>query len=141
MEWKDKLKCKITDLSESKVSVEITLFNEVSLGILYYENPKQGWSNKPIMPSRWRCVDAKVEGLYVYGGESLTPRDLMEWAQERVLEHRSKKSDKVEDKAPRQIEDDGSDEEPEDELPNLSDNFKDNIQSGEDQDDSNEDTE
>lgn len=93
------------------------------------------------MPTRWRCVDAKVEGLYVYGGESLTPRDLMEWAQERVLEHRSKKSDKVEDKAPRQIEDDGSDEEPEDELPNLSDNFKDNIQSGEDQDDSNEDTE
>ena len=90
MEWKDKLKCKITDLSESKVSVEITLFNEVSLGILYYENPKQGWSNKPIMPSRWRCVDAKVEGVRVWGGDDISPKDLMVWAQEKVYEYHSK---------------------------------------------------
>ena len=92
MEWKEKLSCKITDLSEDKVSVEITLLNEVSLGVLYYENPKQGWTNKPLMPQRWRCVDAKVEGLYVHGGESLTPRDLMEWAQDRVLEHKRKQT-------------------------------------------------
>ena len=92
MEWKEKLDCKITDLSEDKVTVEITLLNEVSLGILYYENPKQGWTNKPLMPQKWRCVDAKVEGLYVHGGESLTPRDLMEWAQEKVLEHKRKQT-------------------------------------------------
>lgn len=90
MEWREKLRATITDLSEDKVSVEITILNEVSLGILYYENPKLGWSKKPIMPTRWRCVDAKLEGLYVWGGESLTPRDLMEWAQERVLEHKGK---------------------------------------------------
>ena len=92
MEWREQLRCKITDLSVDKVSVEITLLNEVSLGVLYYENPKQGWSNKPIMPTRWRCVDAKIEGVYVYGGESLTPRDLMEWAQDRVLDHCGKKT-------------------------------------------------
>lgn len=88
MEWRDKLECKITDLSEDRVSVEITLLGDITLAILYYENPKSGWSNKPIMPDRWRCVDAKVEGLYVHGGESLTPRDLMEWAQEMVLLHK-----------------------------------------------------
>ena len=95
MEWREKLRATITDLSEDKVSVEITILNEVSLGILYYENPKFGWSKKPIMPTRWRCVDAKLEGLYVWGGESLTPRDLMEWAQQRVLEHKGKKLNDV----------------------------------------------
>jgi hypothetical protein len=95
MEWREKLRATITDLSEDKVSVEITILNEVSLGILYYENPKLGWSKKPIMPTRWRCVDAKLEGLYVWGGESLTPRDLMEWAQQRVLEHKGKKLNDV----------------------------------------------
>jgi hypothetical protein len=40
------------------------------------------------MSNKWRCVDAKIEGLYVHGGESLTPRDLMEWAQEKVYLHK-----------------------------------------------------
>ena len=141
MEWREQLRCKITDLSVDKVSVEITLLNEVSLGVLYYENPKQGWSNKPIMPTRWRCVDAKIEGVYVYGGESLTPRDLMEWAQDRVLEHLSKKTNKPQDQTPRQIEGNPPNENPKDELPELNQNLKDNVQSGKDQDDSNEDTE
>jgi hypothetical protein len=88
MEWKEKLDCIITDLSEDRVSVEITLLNEITLGILYYENPKSEWKTKPIMSNKWRCVDAKIEGLYVHGGESLTPRDLMEWAQEKVYLHK-----------------------------------------------------
>ena len=78
------LKADITMLSEDKVSVEIMLLNEVSLGVLYYERPKKGWTSKPIMPTKWRCVDAKVEGVYQHKGESITPTELMRWAQEEV---------------------------------------------------------
>jgi len=88
----EKLTCKIEDLSEDRVSVEILFEGKYSLGLLYYENPKVGWTNKPIMSERWRCVDAKVEGLYVVGGDSLTPRDIMVWAQEQVLLHKTKKN-------------------------------------------------
>ena len=36
------------------------------------------------MPTRWRCIDANVEGVYQWGGEKITPTDLMIWAQELV---------------------------------------------------------
>lgn len=76
----------VTVITEDRVAVEITLLNEVSLGVLYYERPKQGWVNKPIMPSKWRCVDANVEGVYQWGGEKITPTELIAWAQELVEE-------------------------------------------------------
>lgn len=76
----------VTIITEDRVAVEITLLNEVSLGVLYYERPKQGWVNKPIMPTRWRCVDANVEGVYQWGGEKITPTELIAWAQELVEE-------------------------------------------------------
>jgi hypothetical protein len=25
----------------------------------------------------WACVDAKVEGLYIYGGDNITPKDIV----------------------------------------------------------------
>lgn len=90
----------VTVITEDRVAVEITLLNEVSLGVLYFERPKLGWVNKPIMPTKWRCVDANIEGLKVHlseddesakGGvkisvKEFTPKDLMEWAQELVEE-------------------------------------------------------
>lgn len=76
----------MTVITEDRVAVEITLLNEVSLGVLYYERPKQGWVNKPIMPTKWRCVDANVEGVYQWGGEKITPTELIAWAQELVEE-------------------------------------------------------
>ena len=102
----DKLTCKIEDLSEDRVSVEILFEGKYSLGLLYYENPKVGWTNKPIMSERWRCVDANIEGLKVYLAEDnesakgrvkisvkeFTPKDLMVWAQEQVLLHKTKKN-------------------------------------------------
>ena len=78
------LKANITKLSDTRVAVEITFLNEVSLGVLYYEKPKSGWTNKPIMPTKWRCVDAKVEGVYQQRGDSVTPLELMKWAQKLV---------------------------------------------------------
>jgi hypothetical protein len=80
------LKGTVTVISEDRVAVEVTLLNEVSLGVLYYERPKHGWVNKPIMPTRWRCVDAKVEGVYQWGGEKITPTELIMWAQKLVEE-------------------------------------------------------
>ena len=80
------IKGTISVITEDRVAVEITLLNEVSLGVLYYERPKQGWVNKPIMPTKWRCVDANVEGVYQWGGEKITPTELIAWAQELVEE-------------------------------------------------------
>jgi len=90
----------ISVITEDRVAVEITLFNEVSLGVLYFERPKQGWVNKPIMPTKWRCVDANIEGLKVHLAEDnesakggvkisvneITPKQLVEWAQKLVEE-------------------------------------------------------
>lgn len=80
------IKGTISVITEDRVAVEITLLNEVSLGVLYFERPKQGWVNKPIMPTKWRCTDAKVEGVYQWGGEKITPTELIKWAQELVEE-------------------------------------------------------
>ncbi len=106
------IKGTISVITEDRVAVEITLLNEVSLGVLYFERPKQGWVNKPIMPSKWRCVDANIEGLKVHlseddksakGGvkisvKEFTPKDLMEWAQELVEENLKNKIKKEGDK-------------------------------------------
>ena len=81
------IKGTISVITEDRVAVEITLLNEVSLGVLYFERPKQGWVNKPIMPTKWRCTDAKVEGVYQWGGEKITPTELIKWAQELVEEN------------------------------------------------------
>ena len=84
MDIEKEIRGKVTRLSDTRVAVEITLLNEVSLGVLYFEKPKVGWVNKPIMPTKWRCIDAKVEGVYQYKGGSVTPTQLMKWAQDLV---------------------------------------------------------
>ena len=89
MNLNEKLKAVITPLTEDRISVEILLLSEASIGVLYYERPKKGWTNKPITPTRWRCVDANIEGVKVYQGEEITPLQLMGWAQERVYEFTS----------------------------------------------------
>ena len=80
------IKGTISVITEDRVAVEITLLNEVSLGVLYFERPKLRWVNKPIMPTKWRCTDAKVEGVYQWGGEKITPKELIDWAQKLVEE-------------------------------------------------------
>lgn len=99
MDITKEIRGEVTRLSDTRVAVEITLLNEVSLGILYFEKPKMGWTNKPILPTKWRCIDAKVEGVYQYKGNSITPTELMKWAQELVettlqKEHKDNNDDK-----------------------------------------------
>ena len=85
----------VTVITQDRVAVEVTLLNEVSLGVLYFEKPKQTWVNKPIMPTKWRCVDAKVEGVFQWGGEKVSPKELVEWAQELVEKHLKKEGEDV----------------------------------------------
>ena len=81
------IKGNVTRLNDTTAVVEITLLNEVSLGIIYFEKPKVGWVNKPIVPTKWRAIDAKVEGVYHYKKGSITPTQLVKWAQELVEQH------------------------------------------------------
>lgn len=69
-------------LSEGRIRLEV-YFKEEYVGIMYYEKPKKGWNVKPITPTMWVCVDAKVEGLYGKD-EAITPKDIVRMGQERI---------------------------------------------------------
>ena len=98
MDIRDNIRFNIETLDPNRVMVEVTLFNEMVLGILYFENPKTTWNKKPLLSKKWRCVDAKVEGLYVHGGEDITPKDIIRVCQDLVEEHLSNGGGKVYDK-------------------------------------------
>jgi len=81
--WKDMVVPKVEEIEEDRI--RITLHVEgMEIGILYFEKAKRGYVNKPILQEGWACVDAKVEGLYIYGGESVTPKELVAWCQELI---------------------------------------------------------
>jgi len=79
----DKLTYDINKLSEDRICVEVSV-SGVTLGLLYFEKPKRGWTNKPILPTKWGCVDAQVEGLYEYGGDNITPKQIVSYCQELI---------------------------------------------------------
>jgi hypothetical protein len=98
MDIRDNIRFNIETLDPNRVMVEVTLLGEMVLGILYFENPKQTWNKKPLLSKKWRCVDAKVEGLYVHGGEDITPKDIIRVCQDLVEEHLANGGGKVYDK-------------------------------------------
>jgi hypothetical protein len=98
MDIRDNIRFNIETLDPNRVMVEVTLLGEMVLGILYFENPKQTWQKKPLLSKKWRCVDAKVEGLYVHGGEDITPKDIIRVCQDLVEEHLANGGGKVYDK-------------------------------------------
>jgi hypothetical protein len=98
MDIRDNIRFNIETLDPNRVMVEVTLLGEMVLGILYFENPKQTWQKKPLLSKKWRCVDAKVEGLYVHGGEDITPKDIIRACQDLVEEHLANGGGKVYDK-------------------------------------------
>jgi hypothetical protein len=51
---------------------------------LYYEKAKKGWTNKPIMPQAWRCVEGKVFNPNIYEDGTVEPKDLVGWGQELI---------------------------------------------------------
>ena len=82
----DKLSYYISQLSEDRVCIEISV-SGVSLGLIYYERAKKSFNKKPVSMDRWVCVDANIEGLYVYGGENITPKDIMDHCQLLLKSH------------------------------------------------------
>ena len=77
--WKELVVPHIDMLDHDRVRIVLEVGGE-ELGVLYFEKAKRGWNKKPLT-NGWTCVEAKVEGLYIYGGESVTPKELVGWCQ------------------------------------------------------------
>ena len=84
--WKEHITPTIELLEEDRVRIILEVGGQ-ELGTLYFEKAKKGWNTKPIRQNGWACVEAKVEGLYVYGGESATPKEIVAWCQELIREN------------------------------------------------------
>jgi hypothetical protein len=83
--WKELVVPTLDRIEDDRI--RITLHVEgMEIGVLYFEKAKRGYVNKPIIQKGWACVDAKVEGLYIYGGESITPKELVAWCQGLINE-------------------------------------------------------
>ena len=80
----DTLSYDLTQMDEDKIRIVVSLNSEVELGTLYFERAKKSFQRKPIGMKAWACVDAKVEGLYVYGGDSITPKDIVSKCQSLI---------------------------------------------------------
>ena len=80
--WRHIIKPTIVRLEHDRVRVVLEAYNQ-ELGVLYFEKAKRGWTKKPLTQG-WTCVDARVEGLYIYGGDSITPKEIVSWCQELI---------------------------------------------------------
>lgn len=80
----DKLTYEITKILEGRVRVVVSINKEVELGTLYFEKAKNSFQRKPISMDGWRCVDAKIEGLYEHGGEHITPKNIVAECQKLI---------------------------------------------------------
>ncbi len=73
-------------IEEGRIRIVVSLNEEVELGALYFEKAKKTFQRKPVSMNSWACVDAKVEGLYVHGGETITPKDIVNKCQQLIRE-------------------------------------------------------
>jgi hypothetical protein len=83
--WTDLVIPTIDMLEPDRVRIVLEVEN-IEIGVLYFEKAKKGWTNKPLT-NGWTCVDAKVEGLYIYGGDSVTPKELIAWCQQQLTKN------------------------------------------------------
>jgi len=71
--------------TRGRVRIVVTTLNgQLELGTLYFEKAKRGFLNKPVGMSGWACIDAKVEGLYVKGGQKITPKEIVARCQDLI---------------------------------------------------------
>jgi hemolysin-activating ACP:hemolysin acyltransferase len=71
-------------IEEGRIRMVISLIDRVELGTLYFEKAKRNFQRKPIGMDSWACVDAKIEGLYIHGGENITPKDMVRKCQDLI---------------------------------------------------------
>ena len=74
-------------IEEGRIRMVVSLNEEVELGTLYFEKAKRTFQRKPIGMDAWACVDAKIEGLYQIGGETITPKELVRKCQDLIKEN------------------------------------------------------
>ena len=82
----DTLSYKMDVIEEGRVRMVVSLKEDLELGTLYFEKAKKSFQRKPIGMDGWACVDAKIEGLYVHGGEHITPKDMVRKCQDLIKE-------------------------------------------------------
>jgi hypothetical protein len=70
-------------LDENKMRVVISLYGK-ELGTVYMERAKRSFVRKPVSMDGWLMVDAKVETLYVVGGEDITPKNIVNHCQKLI---------------------------------------------------------
>ena len=82
----DTLSYKMDVIEEGRIRMVVSLIDRVELGTLYFEKAKRTFQRKPIGMNAWACIDAKIEGLYVHGGEHITPKDMVRKCQDLIRE-------------------------------------------------------
>ena len=70
-----------------RIRMVVSLNEDMELGTLYFEKAKRTFQRKPIGMDAWACVDAKIEGLYQIGGETITPKELVRKCQDLIKEN------------------------------------------------------
>jgi hypothetical protein len=76
----DDLTYEIFPLGGDKMRIIISLY-EKELGTLYFEKAKRSFVRKPVSMDGWCVIDAKIEGLYVVGGDNITPKNIVDYCQ------------------------------------------------------------
>lgn len=83
----DNLAYELTSMDGEVIRVVISDGGGMELGSLYFERAKKTFQRKPIGMDAWGCVDAKIERLYEYGGDNITPKDIMGKCQQLIREY------------------------------------------------------
>lgn len=86
--WKELMVPKVEEIEDGRMRVVLSV-GEEEVAVLYFEKAKRGFVNKPIIQEGWACVDAKVDGLYNYVGDTMTPKELVSWCQELISYQRN----------------------------------------------------
>ena len=82
-DYKNILTPTITKMDDGTIRIIFSM-NEEEMVCLYYEVAKKGWTNKPILSNKWRCIDAKVTNPNIYENKIVEPKDLVGWGQELI---------------------------------------------------------
>ena len=80
----DTLSYTMDQIEEGRIRMVVSLNEDIELGTLYFEKAKKTFQRKPVGMNGWACVDAKIEGLYVHGGEHITPKDIVRKCQDLI---------------------------------------------------------
>lgn len=83
----DTLSYTMDQMEEGRIRIIISLNGDMELGTLYFEKAKKTFQRKPIGMDAWGCIDAKIEGLYQMGGETITPKDVVRKCQDLIREN------------------------------------------------------